>query len=229
MKILSEEHKRKISEALKGKIPKNINQLKLSNKGKHLSEETKLKISLASLGRKLSEQTKQKMSLSRKGRKNSEYHNQKVRLANLGLKHTKERVDKMIKSLTGKYTGSKASNWKGGSTDLNRLIRGRSEYRQWVSECMTRDNWTCRTCNKIGGKLQVHHKESFAALLKLYNINTVNQALNCKLLWNVDNGITLCEECHKETDTYLKNKTNNQPLFNFIFNNQSNVRREKSN
>ena len=32
----------------------------------------------------------------------------------------------------------------------------------------------------------------------------LEQALNYEELWNINNGETLCENCHKETDTYGK-------------------------
>ena len=49
------------------------------NLGKHLSEETKLKMSAAGKGKPKSEETKLKMSKAFKGRKFSEEHNQKLR------------------------------------------------------------------------------------------------------------------------------------------------------
>jgi hypothetical protein len=63
MKHLSEEHKKKISEALKGKKPKNFQLFRQKNKeyiekygepmlGKHHSEEAKIKIGLANKGHK---------------------------------------------------------------------------------------------------------------------------------------------------------------------------------
>lgn len=57
---LSEEAKKKISKANKGKSP--------FSKGKHLSEEHKRKISVANTGKKLTEETKKKLSVSHKGK-----------------------------------------------------------------------------------------------------------------------------------------------------------------
>ena len=36
-----------------------------------------------------------------------------------------------------------------------------------------------------------------------YQIKTFEQALNCAELWDINNGRTLCKECHKKTDNYL--------------------------
>ena len=33
-----------------------------------------------------------------------------------------------------------------------------------------------------------------------------------KELWNINNGITLCLDCHKETDSYLKQMKNHSQL-----------------
>ena len=35
-----------------------------------------------------------------------------------------------------------------------------------------------------------------------FNILTVDQALACNELWNINNGRTLCKPCHRKTDTY---------------------------
>jgi group I intron endonuclease len=106
---LSEETKRKISEAHKGKklSEEHINAIKNANIGnkyslgrKH-SQEIKDKMKLSHknnnvwLGKKHSEETKQKLSLANLGKKNwlgkkhSEETKQKIRLAHLGKKHKK--------------------------------------------------------------------------------------------------------------------------------------------
>jgi hypothetical protein len=101
--------------------------------------------------------------------------------------------------------GSKSHFWKGGISKLNYHIRRIAKYVQWRTECFIRDNFTCQNCGKHGGRLQVHHKKSFELILKENNITTIEQAINCPELWDIDNGITLCIHCHIQTDTYAKN------------------------
>ncbi len=60
---MSEDHKRKLSEAKKGKPS--------PRKGEHLSEETKNKLRLANIGKKHTEETKKKISLALKGKAKS--------------------------------------------------------------------------------------------------------------------------------------------------------------
>ena len=65
-KPLSEEHKRKISDTLKGKT--HSEETKRKMRGIHLSEETKRKLSEAHKGKHHSEETKRKISESNKGK-----------------------------------------------------------------------------------------------------------------------------------------------------------------
>jgi len=66
---------------------------------------------------------------------------------------------------------------------------------------MKRDNYTCQECGRRSKKgekviLHVHHIISFKDIIINNNIKTLDDARNCKLLWDTSNGITLCEECH---------------------------------
>jgi hypothetical protein len=46
----------------------------------------------------------------------------------------------------------------------------------------------------------VHHKKSLGLLLVLYKIKTLEQALKCRPLWDIRNGITLCFDCHAQSN-----------------------------
>lgn len=100
-------------------------------------------------------------------------------------------------------SGKKCNFWKGGITELADRIRDCFKYRQWRSDIFTRDNFTCQDCgirNRKGlGKtiiLEVHHIKEFNKIIKENNIKTLEDALLCEELWNINNGRTLCKECH---------------------------------
>lgn len=39
--------------------------------------------------------------------------------------------------------------------------------------------------------------------MKVYNLKTIYDAFKCKELWDTNNGITLCETCHKSKKIIL--------------------------
>ena len=84
--------------------------------------------------------------------------------------------------------GEKHYNWKGGITPIIMKIRTSKEYNIWRVSVFQRDNYTCQMCNKIGGKLCVHHIKSFSKYPELR--------------FDINNGQTLCLDCHKLTDNY---------------------------
>ena len=80
-KVLSEEHKRKCSEALKGNrgpwdnpesVAKIIEAARASNTGRKHSDETRAKVSAAGIGRVVSEETREKIRVKSTGRVHSE-------------------------------------------------------------------------------------------------------------------------------------------------------------
>jgi len=86
----------------------------------------------------------------------------------------------------------KSNFWKGGITKINLIIRRGLEYKLWREAVFKRDNWTCRECKKekeVSGKLEAHHIKPFSLFIELR--------------FDINNGVTLCKECHKKTDTYL--------------------------
>ena len=99
--------------------------------------------------------------------------------------------------------GEKNNMWKGGITKLGMAIRTCMKYRIWHSDCMTRDDFTCQICGLRGVELHVDHIKSFAQILRENNIKSLEQAMTCEELWNLNNGRVLCVPCHKKTESYL--------------------------
>lgn len=84
--------------------------------------------------------------------------------------------------------GPNNNKWKGGITPINEKIRKSIEYKLWRESVFNRDNYTCIWCLKKGGKINADHIKPFA--------------FYPELRFAIDNGRTLCEECHRKTDTY---------------------------
>lgn len=195
------------------------------------SDEWRLKISKSRIGKKLSLELRQKMSKSRTGRRHSEETKIKMRESAIkagtglwtkergmseetkkkfdwtGRSHTEETKRKMSLKARGRkrpeITGCKHPNWKnGGIQKLTTRIRGLSEYKQWRSDVFTRDNFTCVFCHKHGGKLEVDHIKPFSVILKEHNVEDIESATSCLILWDINNGRTVCRPCHVKTDTY---------------------------
>jgi len=104
-----------------------------------------------------------------------------------------------------KLSGSNSPMWKGGITTIQHKIRRLPEYDRWRFLIYKRDLFTCQECKKVGIRLECHHIKSFAQIIKDNHIKTIKKALECKELWNINNGITYCKKCHKLTDSYGKN------------------------
>jgi hypothetical protein len=116
-----------------------------------------------------------------------------------GFKMTEEHRHKIIDA----HSGDKSHFWKGGITELSKLIRQCYKYRQWRSDVFTRDDYTCQWCG-VRGSVEIHpdHIKTFSSILKENNIKSLGEAILCEELWNINNGRTLCIKCHKKTDTY---------------------------
>lgn len=138
----------------------------------------------------------------------------------LGKKHSLETKLKMSKTAMGhthgfqkgNQIGLKAKKPKGKNhyswnkfRSLKLKVRNCPRYISWRKSVFKRDNYICQYCKEKGGKLNVDHIKSFSLIWKENNIKSMKQALLCKEFWDINNGLTLCIDCHKKTDTYLKN------------------------
>lgn len=194
-RVMSEEHKNKISQAHKGmKKPWVV--------GHSVSEETKDKLRelnrlgiVGMKGRYHSEESKRRISEGNKGRKITIEHIEKLRVANTGRAPWNKGKVGFSYGLKGEYHPF----WKGGVTPLFKKIRKSKEYIIWRVAVFTRDDYTCQICKQKGGQLQADHIKPFADYPELR--------------FAIDNGRTLCISCHRKTETWGFNiKNGNYPL-----------------
>ena len=101
--------------------------------------------------------------------------------------------------------------WKGGKTKISQQIRTLVEYKMWRSKVFERDKYTCVQCGrkrKEGDRVivQADHIYPFSKILDDFNITSIEGAMSCEKLWDINNGRTLCVDCHKDTDTWGMNQ-----------------------
>jgi len=165
----TEKHKRILLEAAKLAWAK--------NKGRKLSEEHKKKLSEIMKGRYIPEEWRKKYSQARLKRKKR-----------FGYINSPETRKKISEAKIGKMKGEKHWNWQGGITSVNTKIRRSLEYKKWRMAVLIRDNFACQFCRIRGVYLIAHHIKSFAKY--------------SELRFDINNGVTLCENCHSLTDNY---------------------------
>lgn len=94
--------------------------------------------------------------------------------------------------------GSKSHFWKDGVNEINNTIRNSVEYRIFRESVFKRDNYTCQQCKKRGRHLNAHHLKTFSQFPELR--------------FDIDNGVSLCEDCHRKTDTWGINQYTKKTL-----------------
>lgn len=154
------------------------------NKGKKLpslSEAHKKKISIAHIGKKREDIKR----LHLDGRYSSPETRHKMGSANRGKRLSIE----TRKKLSDSHKKIINWNWRGGDCRTqDKKIRQSIEYKLWREAVFQRDDWTCQICKNRGGELNADHIKSFST--------------HFELRFNIDNGRTLCIDCHKKTPNY---------------------------
>ena len=173
--------------------------------GKHWKVKNTSNMNKSKLGKSLSKEHKEKLSLSRKGIhyspntefKKGQINPNTVKASKLRVgeknsfygKHHSEEMKQKLRLRNKNRTGKRAFNWQGGKTKLSDKLKNSEEYKIWRKSVFERDNYTCVLCGKQkSGKLNADHIKP-----------------RCKypdLIFDVNNGRTLCVDCHKQTDTY---------------------------
>lgn len=135
-----------------------------------------------------SPESREKISLTNKGKKRSAEFCERNGKINRGKKFSLETRTKISKARTGKFRAEDNPNWRGGVTPFNELIRKSNEYKDWRDKVLKRDNYTCVLCGQWGGNLNTDHIKPFS--------------LYPELRLDLNNGRTLCADCHRQTPTY---------------------------
>ena len=126
----------------------------------------------------------------------------------------KQTVSKKIRESVPRGTNHHC--WDGGKTSLQVKIRTLPEYSKWRLSCFERDGFKCCSC-KNTGYLEVHHMRQFSILLTEF-LNHYSQfssiedketlvrlAMTYIPFWAIDNGKTLCEDCHSKIEVVRTN------------------------
>jgi 5-methylcytosine-specific restriction endonuclease McrA len=111
----------------------------------------------------------------------------------------------IISNSQGTNALSSVSNVLSPPSHLKLKIRNTTKYLMWRLAVLERDSFTCQICHtsmKYNKKLrlEVHHAKTFNDIYEENKITTVEKALACEELWNLNNGVSICYSCHKDVE-----------------------------
>lgn len=87
------------------------------------------------------------------------------------------------RKISANRQGVSLDQWHGYASEKWGLVRATPEYVGWRISVFKRDDYRCADCGKRHGKLQAHH--------------IFPKARFPQLLIEIQNGITLCKDCHR--------------------------------
>ncbi len=116
------------------------------------------------------------------------------------FRHSEESRAKMSAHWMAKY-GNNLPGWSREKVKVVKMVRSLTEYIEWRKRVFERDSFRCVCCGK-DGYITAHHVKSASKIVAENCINSLESARNCAQLWDINNGKTLCEDCHKLTDNY---------------------------
>ena len=202
---------RKISELLYGKSNNGPNILKWMKK---LGIPTRSRTDAVALQWKDNHKRRQEQ---RKFMANMWKNSPELREQIISIMQTDEYKQKQSVAKTGERNGmygvtrENHPQWNPDLTEEERTIgRKYKEYYRWRKKVYERDNHTCQRCkDNTGGNLVAHH------------INSYHWDKNSRT--DINNGITLCEDCHKEFHSMYGYKDNDMFQFSQFMNMRASV------
>lgn len=126
-------------------------------------------------------------------RKYIQGHNTKMR----SIEEKRNQVQSALDALQEKYARD------GRVTPLYKLIKVSNKYIAWRKSVFERDRYRCCDCG-LGGYIEAHHIKPFAIIYrKIFNPavsldENYSNCLNSHDLFDINNGKTLCQDCHKK-------------------------------
>ena len=129
------------------------------------------------------------------------------RIQNTGRKVSEETKRKMSEVSKGENHW----NWQGGISSLGNRIHNLLEYKQWRQKVFERGFFTCQECIYKGHDIEAHHIKQFAEIFKEFlkeydqfspiedKETLVRLATKWVDFWDIDNGKTLCKDCHNKS------------------------------
>ena len=143
---------------------------------KYTTKDERLQAKHRKTGKSNTGKIRPKISASNKGRK----------VWNKGRKLSME--ERIARSAYSQ--GVTVEQWKGFTRSLQAMVTSSLEYKTWRKAVYQRDNWTCQHCKKSGGCLHAHHIKP--------------KSTYPELMFDVYNGLTLCEKCHHKVHTKIE-------------------------
>lgn len=108
-----------------------------------------------------------------------------------GSKSYEERYGDRAEEEREKRRQGNRARWEGVERKKQRdRHNGDHRYGEWRRAVFTRDDYTCRSCGERGGVLHAHHVRSWAK--------------HPEARYDVTNGVTLHEACHREHHAALR-------------------------
>lgn len=99
-----------------------------------------------------------------------------------GKKH-KDETKKIMSEKAKKRSGKLANRYIDGRTPIDKLQRLSKNYKEWRINVFKKDKFCCKLCGSKGVILNAHHKFKWSDFPKFR--------------FDINNGTTLCENCHK--------------------------------